>query len=177
MLDATRDLVEAGGYYGTGLNQVLAVSGAPRGSLYFHFPQGKDQLVAEAMIRGGAEVAATVEELAGSAADAAGLVTAILTTLGDRLEASGWTKGCPVATVVLEVAATNDELQKVCADIYASWRAGLAARIAADGHSGQEAEELATFVLAMIEGALLLARAERSRTPIDAVARRVTALL
>ena len=64
LLDATLDLVEAGGYSGAGLNQVIAASGAPRGSLYFHFPGGKDQLVGEALAAAGHEVDGIVGELA-----------------------------------------------------------------------------------------------------------------
>ncbi|MFD8529752.1 TetR/AcrR family transcriptional regulator [Streptosporangium canum] len=175
LLDATQELIEGGGYFGAGLNQVIAASGAPRGSLYFHFPGGKDQMVAESVRRGGREIGRAVGELAEAVPDTASMVVAVLTLLGDRLEASGWRKGCPVATVALEMAATSDPLQEVCSEVYDSWEGMLRDRLAADGHP--EAGDVAATVLALIEGALLLARAHRSREPLDRVARRIVTLL
>ncbi|MFF5208164.1 TetR/AcrR family transcriptional regulator [Streptosporangium sp. NPDC000396] len=175
LLDATQDLIEGGGYFGAGLNQVVAASGAPRGSLYFHFPGGKDQLVGESVRRAGHEIGLLVRDLAETAPDTASLIQGVLTLLGDRLEASGWRRGCPVATVALEMAAVNDALQEVCSEVYGSWEDMLRERLAADGHA--EAGDVAVTVLALIEGALLLARAHRSREPLDRVARRILALL
>jgi TetR/AcrR family transcriptional repressor of lmrAB and yxaGH operons len=173
LLDATLDLVEEGGYFGAGLNQVIASSGAPRGSLYFHFPGGKDQLVRESLARAGDGIAAVLAGL--EAQDATELAVRALGLLGDRLEASGWAKGCPVATVALEMAASSDAIQQVCSATYLSWERLLRDRLAADGHP--DADGLATTLLAMIEGALLLARTHRSREPLDRVARAIKALL
>ncbi|WP_165985562.1 TetR/AcrR family transcriptional regulator [Streptomyces sp. YIM 98790] len=173
LLDATQDLVETGGYFGTGLNQVIGRSGAPRGSLYFHFPGGKDQLVGESLRRSGRVIGEELAELAESASSAAQFAAAALRHLGDRLEESGWHKGCPVATVALETAATSDALQQICAEVYGSWEAALRERLAGRPDAG----DLAVTVLALIEGALLLARAHRSREPLDRVARQIGALL
>ncbi|MFF0247875.1 TetR/AcrR family transcriptional regulator [Streptosporangium sandarakinum] len=175
LLDATRDLIETGGYFGTGLNQVIAASGTPRGSLYFHFPGGKDQLVGESVRRAGDEIGRSLRALAESSSGARGMVAGMLAFLGDRLEGSGWRKGCPVATVALETAATSDPLQQVCAEVYGSWEAELRRRLAAEGHP--EPVDTAVTVLALVEGALLLARAHRSREPLERVARRIEALL
>ncbi|MFD0475205.1 TetR/AcrR family transcriptional regulator [Nonomuraea thailandensis] len=150
LLDATQGLIEAGGYFGAGLNQVIAASGMPRGSLYFHFPGGKDQLVAEALRRAGRELGQMMRDLAESAPDAPALVAGVLKLLGDRLEGSAWRKGCPVATVALEMAAADDVLQQVCAEVYDAWEGVLRERLIADGHP--DADDVATSVLALVEG-------------------------
>ncbi|GAA5051672.1 TetR/AcrR family transcriptional repressor of lmrAB and yxaGH operons [Thermocatellispora tengchongensis] len=173
LLRATQELIETGGYYGAGLNQVIAASGAPRGSLYFHFPEGKDQLVGESVRRAGREVGAAIEDLAGSGLSALQFVEAVLGYLGDRLEESGWRKGCPVATVALEMAAVSDPLQEACSEVYAGWEDALRARLA----GRPDAADLAVTILALVEGALLLARAHRSREPLSRVARQIGALL
>ncbi|MEV3927443.1 TetR/AcrR family transcriptional regulator [Actinomadura coerulea] len=173
LMDATQELIEAGGYSGAGLNQVVAASGAPRGSLYFHFPHGKDQLVGESLQRAGREISEAVEGLADSSPSAAEFVEAVLQHLGDRLEESGWRKGCPVATVALEMAATSDPLQEICSEVYTRWEATLAARLG----SRADADDLSVTILALIEGALLLARSHRSREPLTCVTRQITALL
>ncbi|WP_285575029.1 TetR/AcrR family transcriptional regulator [Actinoallomurus iriomotensis] len=177
LIEATRDLIEAKGYHGTGLNEVLAASGAPRGSLYHHFPGGKDQLVGEALTRAGKEIDALVRELSSGAAGADELVHALLGALADRMEAADYAKGCPVATVALEVSATHEPLRRICADVYGAWERALADALCAEGRPADEAEELSGTVLALIEGALVLARARRSRTPVERARRRVRTLL
>ncbi|MEV0649495.1 TetR/AcrR family transcriptional regulator [Phytomonospora sp. NPDC050363] len=177
LIEATRRLVEAKGYHGTGLNEILTASGAPRGSLYHHFPGGKDQLVGEALSAAGREIDGVVAELSATAAGPAELVAALLDALAERMVAADYTKGCPVATVALEVAATNDALQPLCDGIYTGWRRALASALLADGHDAAEVDDLATTVLALIEGSLVLARTARSRTPIEQTGRRITRLL
>ncbi|MEV4899507.1 TetR family transcriptional regulator C-terminal domain-containing protein, partial [Nonomuraea sp. NPDC055795] len=93
--------------------------------------------------------------------------------LGDRLEESGWSKGCPVATVALETAATSDPLQQVCSQVYRSWEAALRARL----QDRPDADDLALTVLALVEGALLLARTHRDREPLNRVSRQIALLL
>lgn len=173
LVDAARTLVERHGYYGAGLNQILAASGAPRGSLYFHFPGGKDELVAAAIAQAGKEIAALIDAI--EPGDAAGAASRLLRAFGDRLEASDWQQGCPVATVALDVAAANDPIQAECAAAYAAWEQALRLRLRADGR--KDADDLAAAMLAMVEGALLLARAQRSREPLERVERALHSLL
>lgn len=173
LIDTTQALIEARGYFGTGLNHILADSGAPRGSLYFHFPGGKDQLVGEAIRQasGGIDtIIATIE-----AADTRALIAALLQAVGQRLEQSGWNQGCPVATVALETSASNDAIQEACSAAYSGWHKTLRDRLEADGRA--DADDLATLLLALLEGAMLLARAHRSIEPLAAVTRAVDRLL
>ncbi|MGV9816971.1 TetR/AcrR family transcriptional regulator [Nocardia xishanensis] len=176
MVEAAWSLIEAKGYYGAGLNEVLAVAEAPRGSLYHHFPGGKDELIGEALGVAGREVDRIVGELVPKAPTTCDLVQALLERLADRMVAADYAKGCPVATVALEVSASNDSLQSICGGIYSSWRRALADALRAEGHDVAESDELATTALALIEGALVLARADRSRVPIEQVGRRIAKL-
>jgi len=174
LVQATRALMEAQGYFGTGLNQVLAESGAPRGSLYFHFPAGKDQLVGQALAEAGREVGELIGSLSGSPAN---MVRELLDILGNRMEQSGYTKGCPLATVALEVSASNEPLRRLCADAYADWQQALAELLVQAGRDPAGADASAGTVLALLEGALLLARVQHSRTPLDRAARAAELLL
>ncbi|SHJ06493.1 TetR/AcrR family transcriptional regulator, lmrAB and yxaGH operons repressor [Nocardiopsis flavescens] len=182
MVTAARALIEAQGYFGTGVNRVLADSGAPRGSLYFHFPEGKDRLVADALEEGGREVEALLAAAEAEGLNAAGTTRRLLGALAARMEESSYDKGCPVATVALEVSGTperggNERLRLTCARIYAGWERALADRLVVEGRPRPEAEEAAGAVLAQIEGALLLARVRHDRTPLDRAARAVEVLL
>ncbi|MEV6070701.1 TetR/AcrR family transcriptional regulator [Nocardia sp. NPDC052001] len=173
LLDATQELMETWGYFGAGLNQVVALSGAPRGSLYFHFPGGKDEMVGASVRRAGRAIGDALTSLAESSESVTALADAMLGFLGDQLEQSGWRKGCPVATVALETAATNDPLQQACSEVYRAWEAALRIQVA----DRPDADDLAITILALVEGALVLARAHRSRDPLTRVGRQINALL
>ncbi|WP_214320781.1 TetR/AcrR family transcriptional regulator [Nonomuraea sediminis] len=167
LLDATQDLIESGGYFAAGLNQIIAASGAPRGSVYFHFRGGKDEMIVESLTRAADAVTTAIKELdTGSPRE---LVQQTLRLLGDRLEQSDWQKGCPIATVALDVSGSNDAVRQACSAAYTAWERALRDRIGSD--------DLATTVLALIEGAILLARTHRSREPLERAGRVIATLL
>ncbi|WP_150237069.1 TetR/AcrR family transcriptional regulator [Nocardiopsis quinghaiensis] len=175
LVAGARELIETHGYSGTGLNQVLAVSGAPRGSLYFHFPGGKDELVASAIEESGSEVGALIEEIADRAPDARGTVLGLLDAFAARLEESDFTRGCPLAATALDASEADDTVRESCRRVYTSWQRALARRLAAEGRGAADADADAWSVLSLVEGALLLSRSTRSLAPLhharDAVAR------
>jgi TetR/AcrR family transcriptional repressor of lmrAB and yxaGH operons len=169
MIDATSALLQKQGYAGTGLAEILEASGAPRGSLYFHFPGGKEQLACEALAASGEIWKRRIDELTRGIDDPGEAAAAVCTMLGDLLEASDWELGCPIATVALEVAAGSEAIRTTCADHFASWEAIIAGRLVAAGFHAEIARTAATLAVAAVEGALLLARVYRSRVPLDRV--------
>ncbi|WP_395297749.1 TetR/AcrR family transcriptional regulator [Kitasatospora hibisci] len=177
LVAGTRNLIEAQGYFGTGLNQIVTESGAPRGSLYFHFPEGKDQLVAAALVQAGQEIEELLRSLAREGTDAATIIGQLTELFTARLEASDYTKGCPIATVGLEVAGSNEALRRTCAEVYNSWQQVITERLAAQGFGPAEAETTSGQALALLEGAVLLARVRRSRRPLDDARYAVASLL
>jgi TetR/AcrR family transcriptional repressor of lmrAB and yxaGH operons len=162
LLKTAATLFQAQGYHATGLNQVVAEGRAPKGSLYFHFPGGKEQLAAEALALSAGEVRA---RLAG-ASD----LEAALEVFAARLVASGFRDGCPVATVALDAAGESEPIRVACADAYGSWRDVVVDFLLRQGVSAGRAAGLATTVLAAVEGALLLARTQRDVAPLRQVA-------
>lgn len=172
LVAATRSLLESRGYFGTGLNQILEKSGAPRGSLYYHFPAGKDQLVAEAIEQAGADITALIDSVEADGARA--YLRKLLELLGERLETSRWTAGCPVAGVSLDASSSNDVVQQACSAAYEQWETALRRRLIAFGHP--EPERLATTALALIEGGLILGRTHRTQAPLRRLADTIDAM-
>jgi TetR/AcrR family transcriptional regulator, lmrAB and yxaGH operons repressor len=152
------------GLQATSFSEVLALTGAPRGSIYHHFPGGKDQLVAAAVDAAGAHALDVLAPLAG-----AGPVTVTETFLGLwrlLLDRTGSTTGCAVLAVT--VATGSDALLDRAGAVFRSWRARLADLLAAGGHP--DPDPFAATLIAAGEGAVVLARAARSLEPFDAVA-------
>ncbi|SDM81739.1 TetR/AcrR family transcriptional regulator [Allokutzneria albata] len=177
ILEAARTLFRRQGYHATGLNQVLDEGAAPKGSLYFHFPGGKEQLAVEAVRLSATELRGAVDLLIQTTPDTAAALRASADLLGGLLEHSGFRDGCPISTVALEAAAGSDAIREACAEGYQSWIDLIAERLRADGADEAAAAELATFAVSAIEGALLLARVQRDTTPLRCVAARIATMI
>ena len=160
----TARLLQEQGYAGTGVAQILEVSAAPKGSFYFHFPQGKEQLAAEALRMAGAQVEQTLRRLAADSASPAELVTALVNREVEILVQSGYHRGCPIATVALEMASHSEIIHMTCQEIFTSWVAVLGDAFA--GQLGSAARDHAEHVIMTVEGALLLSRVYRDPGPL-----------
>jgi TetR/AcrR family transcriptional regulator, lmrAB and yxaGH operons repressor len=173
LVESMLELIQTRGYSGTGLNTVVAHANAPKGSLYFHFPGGKEALGEKAV-----ELAADRFRTMVSAEGTPGeVVRRVLDALANLLEQGDYQLGCPVSVVTLEMGAESDRLRGACADAFESWVAPLAAHLAAHGRSQAEARSLATATVGMVEGAVIMSRAQRSVTPLRCAADTVVPLL
>src|SRR5215475_12779170 len=105
MIHAAAELFRQRGYHATTFSDVVRESGAPRGSTYFHFPGGKQELAREAIARAGDEVEEMVDEAARHADDPASLIRAMAQILTSRLERSGYQSGCAAALADLTISA------------------------------------------------------------------------
>ncbi|QBD75127.1 TetR/AcrR family transcriptional regulator [Ktedonosporobacter rubrisoli] len=167
IITTTVELMEAQGYHATGLNQILQQSAAPKGSLYHHFPGGKEELAAEAISLAGQAITNDLDALIAEGTDLGTALSLLAAFFRERLQISHFQKGCPLATVTLEMAATSDPVQQACRAVYHAWLARLEHLLIASGCEATRAPARALFVLSTIEGALLLCRAERSTHPLE----------
>jgi TetR/AcrR family transcriptional repressor of lmrAB and yxaGH operons len=167
LVDATASLLRRQGYHATGLSDIVSESGAPRGSLYFYFPGGKDELACAALEASGVDWRDRVERAIAGATTLDAAIVAIIELLGADLEASNWDNGCPVAAVALE--ATSEPVRRTVVEHFDAWLDGATERLATFGLAAGPARQLATVALAAVEGALLLARVQRSREPLVTV--------
>lgn len=158
---AAADLFRRHGYAATGLETILAASGAPKGSFYHHFPGGKEDLAVEAIRLGGGQIMQRLEHAAATAPTAGALVTAVAAAQAAELRESGYERGCPVATITLELAGSSDAVAGASRSAFERWAEPLAGKLRADGRTDAEAARLARWAVANLEGALLLARASR----------------
>ncbi len=173
LVAAAADLMHANGYAATGVAEILERSGAPKGSLYHHFPGGKEELGIAAVDLAAGRIGAAIDHLLDThqPADA---VRHLGTLLAAGLEATQFQKGCPIATVALETTAQTEPLAAATAEGFARWEASIARAIGGDP---ERAAADATFVLSGLEGALILARAKRDTAPLHAVAERLATQL
>jgi AcrR family transcriptional regulator len=167
ILDSSGELFRRQGYMGTGVKQILAEAEAPFGSLYHFFPGGKAQLGAETVRRSGALYGLLLGEFAGPEVELADGIREFFAGAAETLRETDYADACPIATVALETASTDEELRQACADVFDAWIEGGTARFELAGIPHDRARVLVIQMLAALEGAFVLSRALRTTEPVE----------
>ncbi|MDQ0596808.1 AcrR family transcriptional regulator [Streptomyces canus] len=179
MVFSAAQLIRRGGVAATGMREVAAHAGAPRGSLQHYFPGGKEQLVNEAVGWAGryagrrvARFLAALDEPTPSA-----LFAEMVRQWTDEYEADGFAGGCPVAAATIDCAESTASTREAASAAFATWTGPVAQALSDMGVPRQRAGDLATLMISSLEGALLIARAERDVRALTTVARELGPLL
>lgn len=171
MADAAARLLAEEGYQATSFRTVIDASGAPRGSIYHHFPGGKDELVEFAIDRQADRVIVGLERLAGR--DPRGIVDGIGSWWRRSLEATDFAVGCSLLAV--GVSAEPGALRTRSGELFRDWIGALASLLRRAGVADDDARGFAAELLAALEGAVAISRAQRSFDVFDAVLARLRA--
>ena len=170
MVQAAQQLIREGGYGATAFSDVLALSGAPRGSVYFHFPRGKAQLGMEAAEAHAHEQVEIIDRAAGESRSAAQLIERYVNLGREGMVTGDYRRGCGVAPLVTEgVAQESAELSETSRRAFSEMTDRLVGHFVAFGVDRPAARSLAEAVIAGVEGAMITSRALRSPAPYDAV--------
>ena len=179
IVDTSAELFRRQGYSATGIKQIVTEAQAPFGSLYHHFPGGKEELGAAAIRVSGKAYEQLIPAVFDVAPDPVTGVRMFFAGAAEHLVQTDFADACPIATVALEVSSSSEIMREACADVFESWIAAGSDRFP-ETDSGT-ARELTIAMLAALEGAFVLARALRSTEPLrvagEMVARAVEAAL
>lgn len=165
MVASAIDSMRVRGVAGTSFAEVLADSGAPRGSIYHHFPHGKSQLMTEATEVASRQLVSGITRVLG-AVDTVSALRHLVGLWRDGLEVSDYAAGCPIVAAGLgnEAAA-----KRVAADTFIEWRRLIAFKLEQDGASQERAHSVSCTVVGALEGALILSQAQRDSEPLELV--------
>ncbi|MGW0553623.1 TetR/AcrR family transcriptional regulator [Streptomyces sp. NPDC002926] len=176
MVVSAAELLRHNGAGATSIDRVLAHSGAPRGSVYHHFPGGRSQLIDEAVALAGDFIAGLIETAA-QADDPLKATDAFFALWRDLLVDSDFRAGCPIVAVAVETNDDAPQLARSAAAVFARWKGALAALFIRHGLPEERSMRLAAFIIAAVEGAVIMCRAERSAAPLEAAAGEIHDLL
>ena len=174
---AAARLLRRQGYHATGLHDVLQSGGSPRGSLYYHFPNGKEEIGVAALEFAAETVRASIAGAAATSENAEQFIVRILRGMAADLERSNFEEGCPIATTALETSAQSKALGDATRNGFQSWEREIKRGLERFVLDGQRADIIATALLSQLEGALLLARTYKSLEPINRAEQAVRVLL
>jgi TetR/AcrR family transcriptional repressor of lmrAB and yxaGH operons len=176
MLSAAVNLFAARGYEGVGIAELLDRSCCPRGSLYFHFPGGKEQIGVEVVHRVGAEVAGRFRMLHESGVDVATFVERVFKTTAKECKDRNYVASCPMAAIATGFGDGNPKLAAAVGEAFTLWEQEIAAAAEARGMNARNAAIFASSMLAAIEGAFVVSKAQRSSAPHINASRAIQAL-
>ncbi|EHP39546.1 TetR family transcriptional regulator [Cupriavidus basilensis OR16] len=167
------------GYAASGTNDIVALSGAPKGSLYHYFPRGKEQIAEEVIVYAGELVRTTLAQLCAEHDSPGAIVRAYGVLMAGWMAQSDYRDGCPISTILLEIAPEAEGVAAAGNAAFAAWEAVLANAFAVRGIPQARATELAGLVICGWQGALTLAKVAKSGQPIrravDELARQLDA--
>ncbi len=172
---AAAELLDSQGYHGTGINAVLSKAGAPRGSLYFHFPGGKDEIAVAAVAQTGEGIRAALVAAFERHKRPEAAVREVFQIFEARLVETEYACGCPISTVSLELSGTDSPVLEACALAYESWTEEIARAL--EPQLGRKAQDRASLILSLVEGALLIARSTHSLRPLRLAERHCAELI
>ncbi len=167
MLVSAAEVMRERGAAGVTIDSVLARSGAPRGSVYYHFPDGRNQILTEALRYAGDSITAVIDDAADRGARA--LLREFVNFWEHLLTEGGFTAGCPVAAAALGSADDELELSADAGVILDRWCTALTQAFVADGFDESNAASLAVTSIAALEGAIMLCRSTHSTSPLREV--------
>lgn len=169
MIKAGRRLYSARGYVGTAFSDVLAESGAPRGSVYFHFPGGKDEFAGEVIAAHSRSEEARLARLAATCETPRELMVAFLTAARDYAVSTGFREGCPIGAVILESSHASPALLESAAAAIETSIDSFTALLVERGAAESDARRWATAAITGFEGALIVSRAMNDPAPFDSL--------
>jgi len=176
IIEKTCELLEMQGYHGTGLNQIVKESGSPKGSLYYYFPGGKEELAIQAIEHAGSLVLNRIRQNLALVDNPAHAIRDFIRNIAINVERSGYAKGGPITTIALETASSSEQLRAVCDQIYQDWQNAFSEKLQTV-HLPERAASMSTLIIAAIEGGVILCRTSRSREPLERVAEVVYRLI
>ena len=177
ILQTTSILLEKQGYHGTGLNEIIKESHAPKGSLYYYFPDGKEQITAEAVLQSGKDTAERIRMELRENSNASRAVYDFVLQVANHVELSGFAAGSPLTAVAMETATQSERINLACREAYGMLQSAFNEKLLECGFTKTKADEFATFIVASIEGGIILSRTSHTADPLRLVAKQLKALL
>jgi TetR/AcrR family transcriptional repressor of nem operon len=172
ILDAGLKVMFRKGYIGSGVRDIVAEAAAPQGSFTNHF-RSKEAFAAEVLDRYFDHVKrAVAQALDDKSLSPRQRLKRYLDIITGRLAADRFTRGCLIGDFSLEAAPHSEMLRERLAAIFTEWCAPFTACIAEAQAAGEigtafPPDDLAEFLLASWEGAILRMKVERTGEPLE----------
>jgi AcrR family transcriptional regulator len=176
MVSAGEDLISQRGY-GVTMLEVIERADAPRGSIYYHFPNGKQELAFEVARKVQREIVSLIDYMSAKVADPTQFLKRLIDHHRKRLVNSDYGLGCPLMGIITSGEIESVELGEAVAATFNTWHNAIATALTSKGISPAQSVQLASITVTGIEGSIVVARAKRSPQPFQDLSRCIPVLV
>ena len=177
ILSAAKTLFQQRGYYAVGMAEILGAAGAPKGSMYHHFPEGKEQIAIEAVKKISSDVQSMTAQLADKGHSVRDIIRLLAKGMAHWLKSSQWREGTLLASVSVGAVPNHPKLHREIKAALDSWRAQLTILLIRERWARTAARSMADVIVSSMEGAMIVARIDRNARPLLRTARTLAQLL
>ena len=158
ILQTASELMEKQGYHATGLNEIIQKSGAPKGSLYYYFPDGKEQLASEAILQAGKIVSERFRDRTAGETSPAQAIRDFLYMIAQRMDETKFYTGSTMTMIAMETAAKSKKINVACREGYTLLIGAFKEKLLSGGMEESKAGDMAEMIIAAVEGGIILSR-------------------
>lgn len=176
LIETASRLFKVRGYCGVGLNDIIEESGIPKGSLYYYFPEGKEQLAIAAIDNTKILVMEDIKHIFNKTSNLIDALQAYVYELSKVFGEGGDPIGSPIGTIAGEKHSTSEPIRLACEATFKSWQSIYTEKFLEAGYLKDQAKSLATVFHALTEGGILLALTMKSGKPLETIAEQIPSL-
>ena len=177
ILETAARLFQRQGYHATGLNQIVVESGTPKGSLYYYFPNGKEELAVAAIGLIRDEIEKRIRQFLAGIDAPSDAIQAMIREMAKEFDEPEYIIHCTVSLLTLEVSLLSEPLRLACMECVEAWERAFAEKLEQSGCDAQRSRELGILMQSMIDGAMISSLGKRSMEPLLHVAEQIPLLL
>ncbi len=170
-------LFQLQGYHATGLNQIINESRSPRGSVYYHFPNGKEELAIEAVKYTGRSIEEQIKESMAQVLDPIEAIQHFIDVTASQFNDLENVEGIPVGLLASETALISEPLRCTCVEVFKSWANVFAKKLIQHGFEPEEAEQLGMTINSMIEGGIMFSLAHKDKQPLLLISKQIPVIV
>ena len=163
--------------YGATLLEVMNEAGTPRGSIYYHVPNGKEEVAIGVAHKVARELERLVSLLGQKCTTPAAFLQAVVDHHTKRLVQSAYQEGCPILGITVSADTDSAELRDAMAGAFTRWIGAISAVLRDKGLDRSASDDVAAAVVSGIEGAMVISRATGNSKPLKQFRRLVPALV
>ena len=176
-IETASRLFEIKGYNATGLNEILAESGAPKGSLYYHFPKGKEQLALESINLAGEKIKNKIKNALDNIENPVEAIMTNIENIATIIDKEQKTRDISISLIALETYLTSEVLRKACEEIFTSLENIYAEKLIKAGINKDKSYELGVAIAAMIEGGITLSLTKKNGDVLRVISKQIPNLI
>lgn len=177
IIDTATKLFQQKGYIGVGLNEILKECNISKGSLYHHFPKGKEELLIACLQNLKQAITIDIEKIFEHHPTTQDAAIAMIEKIIKNLEAEGTITGYTFSSIVSEMALLSDAVRNACGELYQEIESIYFNKLTADGFSEESAYSIALMMTASIEGGIMLCLTQKTSEPLKTISKALPNLL